>query len=258
MTHFDFTGKVAVVTGAGGGIGRAAVLALAVAGAKVMAVDLNREQGEETARLAEQMNGEVRFLNADVSQSEDVKRYVSETLVFFGGRVDIFLNNAGWQGAVAPLTEYSDDIFDQVMGVNVRGTYLGLKHVLPVMQRQRSGAIVNTASIAAYIGTRNLAPYTASKHAVLGLTKAAALEVARQGIRINAVCPGPVDTEMLRDIEANQAPADVEALRRKRTSGIPDGRYALPEEVANLMLYLVSDLSTHITGQGLLINGGAF
>lgn len=258
MTRFDFTGRVAIVTGAGGGIGRAAVLALASAGAKVTAVDLNQEQGEETVRLTGQTSSDVRFVSADVSRGEDVKRYVDETLATFGARVDIFLNNAGWQGAVAPLVEYSDDVFDQVMGVNVRGVYLGLKHVLPVMLRQGSGAIVNTASIAAFIGTRNLAPYTASKHAVLGLTKAAALEVARKGIRINAVCPGPVDTPMLRDIEAGQASGNVEALRRKRTSMIPDGRYALPEEVANLMLYLVSDLSSHITGQGMLINGGAF
>jgi 3alpha(or 20beta)-hydroxysteroid dehydrogenase len=258
MTCFDFTGKVAIVTGAGGGIGRAAVLALANGGAQVMAVDLNRDQGEETVRLGQQANNRVRFVLADVTRSQDVKRYVAEALAAFDARIDIFLNNAGWQGEVAPLTDYADDAFDRVMAVNVRGVYLGMKHVLPVMQRQGSGAIVNTASTAAYVGTRNLAPYTASKHAVLGLTKAAALEVARSGIRINAVCPGPVDTPMLRDIEAAQSPGDAEALRRKRAATIPDGRYATPEEVANAMLYLASDLASHITGQGLLINGGAF
>jgi 3alpha(or 20beta)-hydroxysteroid dehydrogenase len=258
MTRFDFTGKVAIVTGGGGGIGRAAVLGLVTAGARVAVVDVNRGLGEETMQLARQLGGDVVFLPADVSRSEEVIRYVDGTLAMFGSRIDIFLNNAGWQGTVAPLVEYSDEVFDQVMAVNVRGVYLGLRHVLPVMLRQGSGAIVNTASIAAYMGTRNLAPYTASKHAVLGLTKAAALEVARQGIRINAVCPGPVDTPMLRDIEAEQASGDADALRRKRAAGIPDGRYAQPEEVANLMLYLVSDLSSHITGQGMLINGGAF
>jgi len=258
MTTFDFTGRVAIVTGAGGGIGRATVLGLIDAGAKVLAVDLNPDPGEETMNLARQKGGDVHFLTADVSRSEHVVRYVDETLSRFGARVDVFFNNAGWQGAIAPLVEYSDEVFDQVMAVNVRGVYLGLKHVLPIMLRQRSGAIVNTASIAAYIGTRNLAPYTASKHAVLGLTKAAALEVARHGIRINAVCPGPVDTPMLRDIEAEQAPGDAAALRSKRAASIPDGRYATPEEVANLMLYLASDLSSHITGQGLSINGGAF
>jgi NAD(P)-dependent dehydrogenase (short-subunit alcohol dehydrogenase family) len=125
------------------------------------------------------------------------------------------------------------------------------------MIRQRRGAVVNTGSLASYTGTRMLAPCTASKHAVLGLTRATALEVAREGIRINAVCPGPVDTAMLRDIEAAQAPGQADALRQRRSASIPDGRYASPEEVANLMLYLASDLASHITGQGIQINGGS-
>jgi NAD(P)-dependent dehydrogenase (short-subunit alcohol dehydrogenase family) len=139
----------------------------------------------------------------------------------------------------------------------VRGVFLGLKHVLPVMIAQRSGAVVNTASLAGYIGTRNLAPYAASKHAVLGLTKSTALEVARKGVRVNAVCPGPVDTPMLRDIEAGQAPEGAEKLREQRAASIPDGRYALPQEVAQLMVYLASDMSSHVNGQGIQINGGS-
>ena len=162
-----------------------------------------------------------------------------------------------WQGEILPLVDYPDALFDKVMAINVRGVFLGLKHVLPVMVAQRSGAVVNSASLAAYIGSRNLAPYSASKHAVLGLTKSAALEVARKGIRINAICPGPVDTPMIRYIEEGQAPGNAQALREQRTATIPDGRYATPEEVANLMLYLVSDLASHVTGQGIQINGGS-
>ncbi len=257
MSAAEFDGKVVIVTGAGGGIGRAASLAFAARGARVVVVDFDRELGEHTALLVGQAGGESRYVPADVRRAEDVANYVAQARSAFGGRIDVFINNAGWQGAVAPLSDYEDEVFDRVMAVNVRGVYLGLKHVLPVMKSQGAGAVVITGSLASYTGTRNLAPYTASKHAVLGLMKAAALEVARAGVRINAVCPGPVDTEMIRRIEENQAPGAIEALRQKRTASIPDGRYALPEEVANLMVYLASDQAGHITGQGVQINGGA-
>ena len=185
-----------------------------------------------------------------------MRSYVDDALSAWG-RIDIFMNNAGWQGEVLAIADKPVEMFDKVMAINVRGVFLGLKHVLPVMVAQRRGAVVNTASLGAYIGVRNLAPYAASKHAVLGLTKSAALEVARKGVRVNAVCPGPVDTPMLREIEAEQAPGDAEALRAKRSASIPDGRYADPAEVAHLMVYLASDYAAHITGQGIQINGGA-
>ena len=253
---FDFSGKVAIVTGAGGGIGRAVSLALASAGAKVLVVDLAQDSGRETERLIGVGGGTATFVPADVSNADDVAHYVAAARESWG-RIDIFMNNAAWQGEILPLVDYPDALFDKVMAINVRGVFLGLKHVLPVMVAQRSGAVVNSASLAAYIGSRNLAPYSASKHAVLGLTKSAALEVARKGIRINAICPGPVDTPMIRDIEEGQAPGNAQALREQRTATIPDGRYATPEEVANLMLYLVSDLASHVTGQGIQINGGS-
>jgi NAD(P)-dependent dehydrogenase (short-subunit alcohol dehydrogenase family) len=254
--QIDFNGKVAVVTGAAGAIGRAVSLALAGLGAKVLVVDLSVEQGQETARQIQTAGGEARFVCADVSRSQDVANYVAEAMSAWG-RIDIFINNAAWQGAVQNIVDYPDDVFDKVMAINVRGVYLGLKHVLPVMISQRSGNVVNTASLGAYVGTRQIAPYIASKHAVMGLTKSVAMEVARKGIRVNAVCPGPVDTPMLRDIEAGQAgETGAASLRAKRAAGIPEGRYAQPEEVANLMIYLASDLSTHITGQGVQINGG--
>ena len=252
---FDFTGKVAIVTGAGGGIGRAVCLALADAGAKVLVVDLSLESGKETETQITQRGGTAKFVAADVSAA-DVANYVA-TARDAWGRIDIFMNNAAWQGSILPIVDYPEELFDKVMAINVRGVFLGLKAVLPVMIAQRSGAVVNTASLGAYIGVRNLSPYAASKHAVLGLTKSAALEVARKGIRINAVCPGPVDTTMLRDIEAGQAPGSAQTLREQRAASIPDGRYAEPHEVANLMLYLCSDLSSHITGQGIQINGGS-
>ena len=158
---------------------------------------------------------------------------------------------------MAPLSDYPVDVFDKVMAINVRGVFLGLKHLLPQMIARGRGAVVNTASLSAHIGVRNLAPYAASKHAVLGLTRSAALEVARKGVRVNTVSPGPVDTPMIREIEAGEARGDASALRAKRTATIPDGRYAEPAEIANLMVYLASDYASHITGQDVEINGGS-
>lgn len=254
--RIDFDGAAAIVTGAGGGIGRAVCLRLADLGARVLAVDLSEDTGGETEALVRERGGEARFARADVSREEDVAAYVAAARGAWG-RVDVFMNNAGWQGAILPLVDYPVELFDKVMAINVRGVFLGLKHVLPVMIGQQSGAVVNTASLGAYVATRSLGPYIASKHAVLGLTRTAALEVARKGIRVNAVCPGPVDTPMLREIESAQAPGDHATLREKRAATIPDGRYAEPGEVADLMVYLASRHAGHITGQGIEINGGS-
>ena len=251
--RIDLAGQVAVVTGAGGGIGRAVSLALSQAGARVLAVDLSESAARTTAQT---LAGEGRAHVADVSDERQVRDYV-EAAVGAWGRLDIFMNNAGWQGEVAPLSDYPVDVFDKVMAINVRGVFLGLKHVLPQMITRGRGAVVNTASLSAHIGVRNLAPYAASKHAVLGLTRSAALEVARKGVRVNAVSPGPVDTPMIREIEAGEAHGDASALRAKRTATIPDGRYAEPAEIANLMVYLASDYASHITGQDVEINGGS-
>jgi len=252
----DFSGQVAIVTGAGGGIGRAVSLALSDVGAHVLLVDLARDSGLETEAQIRQRGGSALFVAADVSQASDVQNYVAAAKDAWG-RIDVFMNNAAWQGEIHPLVDYPVEMFDKVMGINVRGVFLGMKYVLPTMIAQGKGAVVNTASLGAYVGTRHMGAYTASKHAVLGLTKTAALEVARKGIRVNAVCPGPVDTEMLRDIEAAQAPGSALSLRQQRAASIPDGRYAEPAEVANLMVYLASDYASHITGQGMQINGGS-
>jgi 3alpha(or 20beta)-hydroxysteroid dehydrogenase len=252
----DCAGQVAIVTGAGGGIGRAVSLALADAGARVLVVDVEIPAGMDTEAQIRERGGTARFVSGDVSREADVAAYVVAAWDAWG-RIDIFMNNAGWQGAVLPLVDYPVELFDKVMAINVRGVFLGLKHVLPVMVAQRRGAVVNTASLASHIGTRNLAPYAASKHAVLGLTKSAALEVARKGVRVNAVCPGPVDTPLLGEIEAAEDQNGGRSVREKRTATIPDGRYAKPEEVANLMVYLASDYASHITGQDVQINGGS-
>jgi len=252
----DFSGQVALVTGAAGGIGRAVALALGQVGAKVLLVDIAKDAGLQTQSLIANIGGEAMFVQADVSDPEQVQNYVNSAMQTWG-RIDIFMNNAAWQGEVHSLVDYPLDVFEKVMNINVRGVFLGLKYVLPIMIQQGKGAVVNTASLGSFLATRKLGPYTASKHAVMGLTKTAALEVARKGIRVNAVCPGPVDTEMLREIEASQATGSTEQLRAQRTASIPDGRYADPAEVANLMIYLASDLSSHITGQGIQINGGS-
>ena len=252
----DLTGQVAIVTGAGGGIGRAVSLALSDVGAKVILVDLAVEAGRATEALITQRGGDALFVSADVSQQQDVEAYVKVALDTWG-RIDVFMNNAAWQGEIHSIVNYPVDMFDKVMSVNVRGVFLGMKYVLPTMIAQCKGVVVNTASLAAFIGSRNLAPYTASKHAVLGLTKTAALEVARKGIRVNAVCPGPVDTEMIREIERGQSKGSDVNIREQRLASIPDGRYADVSEVANLMVYLASDYASHITGQGVQINGGS-
>lgn len=254
--NIDLSGQVAIVTGAGGGIGRAVSLALSRCGACVLLVDLSQDTGQITLDQIREQGGTALLVSADVSQPEQVQAYVRAALDAWG-RIDIFMNNAAWQGKIHSLVDYPVDMFDRVMDINVRGVFLGLKYVLPTMLVQGRGAVVNTASLGAYVATRKLGPYTASKHAVLGLTKTAALEVARKGIRVNAVCPGPVDTEMLREIEAAQSPGSALSLREQRAASIPDGRYAEPAEVANLMVYLASDYASHITGQGIQINGGS-
>lgn len=256
----DFSGQVAVVTGAGGGIGLAVSLLLAELGAKVLAVDRSQEMADSALAQLRAASAVAEAAVADVRQAQDVQAYVAQALDAWG-RIDILMNNAGWQGQVRPLIDYPEEVFDEVMAVNVKGVFLGLKHVLPVMVAQGKGAVVNTASLAAHIGTRHLAPYTASKHAVLGLTKTAALEVARKGVRVNAVCPGPVDTPMIRAVEEGQAGGDPQALRAlkaQRLAMVPDGRYASAREVAQLMVYLASDWSSHITGEGVHINGGQY
>ncbi|MBV9251028.1 MAG: glucose 1-dehydrogenase [Acetobacteraceae bacterium] len=251
----DFTGKVALITGAGNGIGRTAALGFAKGGAKVVVVDRDQESGEATAGIIRQQGGDARFVAADVTKSAEVQAYVKATLDSYG-TIDCFFNNAGIEGAVALTAEYDEAMFDTVIAVNVKGVFLGLRHVLPVMLKQQRGAVVNTASVAGLVASPGMPAYVASKHAVIGLTKTAAGEVARSGVRVNAVCPGPIDTRMIHSLESMLNPSDPASVGTRYQSNIPLGRYGTPEEVANTVLFLCSDLASNITGAQYVVDGG--
>jgi len=251
----DFTDKVALITGGGNGIGRAASLGFAQRGAKVVVVDRDGTAAEATAGIVRQNGGEAIAVTADVTRSDEVKAYVKAAIEKFG-RIDCFFNNAGIEGKLAHTAEYDEAVFDAVIGVNVKGVFLGLRHVLPEMIRQGSGAVVNTASVAGLVATPGMPAYVASKHAVIGLTKTAAGEVARQGIRVNAVCPGPVDTRMIHSLEAQISPGDPAAIGERYQAAQPTGRYTTAEEIANMVLFLCSDLAANTTGGQFVVDGG--
>jgi NAD(P)-dependent dehydrogenase (short-subunit alcohol dehydrogenase family) len=248
----DFTGKVAVVTGGANGIGRAVSLGIVRGGGRVAIVDRDAEAG---AALAAEIGKAAIFRAADVTRAADVAGYVQAALDAFGA-IDCFHNNAGIEGRVAPIVEYDDAVFDAVLGVNVKGVYLGLKHVLPVMVAQKRGSVVNTASVAGLVGTPGMGAYVASKHAVIGLTKVAASEVGPLGIRVNAICPGPIRTRMVQDLAKQVSPNNPDSVEERYTAGIPLRRYGTPEEAANLVLFLLSDLSGNITGAQYVTDGG--
>ncbi len=251
----DFNGKVAVITGAANGIGRATALAFGKAGAKLVLVDRDTAAGEAALGVIRQQSGEARFVAADVTRSAEVQNYVKAALDAHG-RIDCFFNNAGIEGKLRPIADYDEALFDAVIGVNLKGVFLGLRHVLPVMLRQKSGAVVNTASVAGLVATPGMSAYVASKHGVIGLTKAAAGEVAREGVRVNAVCPGPVDTRMMHSLESQIDPANPDAVGRRYRSGIPSGRYTTPEEIASVVLFLCSDLAANVNGAQWVVDGG--
>jgi NAD(P)-dependent dehydrogenase (short-subunit alcohol dehydrogenase family) len=251
----NFKGKVALITGAGNGIGRATALGFARDGARVVVVDRDAPGGKGTVGIIRQQGGEALFVAADVTKSADVQAYVKAALDAYG-TIDCFHNNAGIEGNVAPTAEYDEAMFDTVMGVNVKGVFLGLRHVLPVMLKQKRGAIVNTASVAGLVASPGMPAYVASKHAVIGLTKTAAGEVARSGVRVNAVCPGPIDTRMIHSLESMLSPNDPGSIGERYQSNIPIGRYGTAEEVANVVLFLCSDLAGNITGAQYVVDGG--
>jgi len=247
---YGFEGQVAVITGAANGFGLAVATRLADEGAKLVLVDRDAE-GLNAA--AEKLSGLA--VVADVSQEAEVDSYVAAA-VDEHGRIDLFFNNAGIEGRMAPMTELSVADFDRVWAVNARGVFMGLRSVLKVMKPQRSGVIVNTASMAAIKGAATFSPYIASKHAVLGLTKSAALEAAPYGIRVNCVAPGHFDTRMGRDLTHQINPDDPEAVFRAVGESVPYGkRYGTAAEVANVVLWLLSDQAEYVSGSLHLIDG---
>lgn len=250
-----FDGKVIIVTGAAGGIGRAAAERFAREGGRIVAVDLKDSPLDQTVSALEAADGEVLAIDADVTRAADVEGCVAAAERRFGG-VDCLFNNAGIEGAVAPIDEYPDDVFDRVLAVNVRGVFLAMKYVIPALRRRGGGTVVNTASVAGLIGEPAISAYVASKHAVIGLTRCAAQAYGPEGIRANAVCPAMIETRMMRSLEAGLDPADPEAARTELGARVPLGRYGTPDEVADLVAFLCSDDARFINGSSYTIDGG--
>ena len=252
-------GKTALITGAAGGIGQAAAKLFAEEGARVVLVDLDEGALQDLVRFI----GEERASSvvADVTQPDQASNYVQAAVERWGG-IDILLANAGIEGVIAPIPDYPIDTFDQVMAVNVRGVWLGIKYVVPVMQQRGGGSIVITSSTAGVSGTADMSAYTVSKHAVIGLMRTAAMEGAPFGIRVNTVNPAPIETRMMRSIEELRVAAlddseiTVEQMKRSAAARIPLQRYGNPEEVARLMLFLASEESSFCTGGVYMVDGG--
>lgn len=250
-----FKEKVAIVTGASGGIGKEVVKQLSENGAKVTLVGTSQEKLDNTAKELNLKDGTYLTIPANVAKEDDVKNYVEKTIEEFG-RVDILINNAGYEGRGTRIVDTPMDEFDKVININVNGVFNGMKYVLKHMEEQKSGVIVNTASVAGFMGSPGMAAYTASKHAVVGLTKTAAVEVAPLGIRVNAVAPSPVNTRMMRSLEDSLSGGDPETMKSAFESSIPMGRYAEASEIADLIIFLASDKSKFINGTTYRIDGG--
>jgi NAD(P)-dependent dehydrogenase (short-subunit alcohol dehydrogenase family) len=243
--------KVAIITGAGSGIGREAALRFAREGANVLVADLNQEGGRKVVEEIETLEGKAAYIPVDVSKESDVRDMVHAAEAMFG-KLDIIMNNAGiFPDADASVTNTSEETWDQVMNINLKGVFFGCKHAIPAMLRGGGGSIVNVASFVALMGAAvPQIAYTASKGAVLSMTREIAVEFARKNIRANALCPGPVETPLL-----NAILSDPEK-RNRRLVHIPPGRFARAQEIANAALFLASDESSFVNGTAFLVDGG--
>ncbi len=248
----DLTDKTIVITGAGGGIGLAAVATFLAAGANVVATDL----AGTGVQSAGDMGDRAVSMVADVTSASDWEAVRTLAIESFGA-VHGLVNNAGIEGAIVPIVEYAEEMFDRVLDINVKGVFLGMKTMAPVIQAAGGGSIVNVSSVAGISGAANLSAYSASKHAVIGLTKSAALEFAAAGIRCNAICPSPIHTRMMRSLEASMKSDELslEETQALIAMNIPLGRYGEPSEVADLMTFLLSDDARFLSGTAIPIDG---
>ena len=242
--------KVAIITGAGSGLGQAAALRLAKEGVNIVAVDVNEKGGNETVQLVKDIGPDSLFIKADVSNAADVKKYVDETVEQFG-KIDYFFNNAGISGSGSYFLDTSVEEIEKIVGINLMGALYGVYYVAEVMLKNGGGSIVNTASSAGVIGQDSVVTYSATKHGIVGLTKSLVAEYAKDGLRVNAIAPGPTETPMVKAFfEANPA------MKENAAKGIPQKRLGTPEEVAELVTFLLTSEAQYINGEVIRIDGG--
>ncbi|MEN6393605.1 MAG: SDR family oxidoreductase [Anaerolineaceae bacterium] len=246
----QFEGKVALVTGASSGIGRASALAFAREGAKVIVADVLVEGGEETVRMIKEAGGEALFVKTDVSKASEVENLIHKAVETYG-RLDCASNNAGIEGQSAPTADCTEENWDRTININLKGAWLCMKYEIPQMLKQGGGAIVNTASVAGLVGFQGLPAYSASKGGIIQLTRVAALEYAKAGIRVNAVCPGVIRTSMVERLQGGQAEAEAGFIAME-----PVGRMGKPEEIAEAIVWLCSDAASFVTGHPMVVDGG--